>query len=144
MFLPVVLHIDTYLRKELFLDLLILCLPSRYTYTQLRTFVFRISYRVTFFSWKIHSIGVSSQDSVVYVPRLPSLYTFYWDFKMWFQQQVVGLSHYNHKLLIKLGVVAHAYNPNAREAEAGGSWVWDQPRLQRKTLSQINSRNLIL
>ena len=31
-----------------------------------------------------------------------------------------------------LGVVAHAFNPDIGEAEAGGSWVSDQPGLHSK------------
>ena len=31
-----------------------------------------------------------------------------------------------------MGVVAHAFNTNTGEAEAGRSWVWEQPGLQSK------------
>jgi hypothetical protein len=33
-------------------------------------------------------------------------------------------------------MVAYAYNFSAQEAEARDSWVWDQPGLPSKTLSQ--------
>jgi hypothetical protein len=36
----------------------------------------------------------------------------------------------------KLGGVAHTSKPSTQETEAGGSWVWGQPGIHSKTLSQ--------
>jgi hypothetical protein len=54
----------------------------------------------------------------------------------------------------KPGVVAHAFNPSTREAEAGGflssrpawftEWVPGQPELHRETLSQKNQKNIYI
>jgi hypothetical protein len=56
------------------------------------------------------------------------------------------LAVYVKKYKIKPGVVAHAFNPSTREAEAGGflssrpawstKWVPGQPGLYRETLSR--------
>jgi hypothetical protein len=45
-----------------------------------------------------------------------------------------------------LGVVAHDYDPNSQETEAGGQWIQGQSRLHRDSLSQHikQTKNLLL
>jgi hypothetical protein len=47
-----------------------------------------------------------------------------------------------YKKFLEPGVVVHALNPSTQDAEVGGLWVWSQPELYSKTLSQKKKKKV--